>query len=214
SDFYVIAADGTGDTGRSAPNRLNRKTNQHGEWAADVLTALGVTKAHQVGISGGGWLILKLANVAPEKIASAVLASSGGLIPFGISMYFKLLPRIIMTPASRRHEVSVKLMTPPDHVPTSDELKMFELIFKFKSERGVPRLPDEQIRALTAPTMILMGEHEAAFVPQRKLIERGQRLLPHLVRAEVVPGVGHGMNGDNPALFERNLRDFYAQLKT
>ncbi|MBC8171424.1 MAG: alpha/beta hydrolase [Anaerolineae bacterium] len=211
-DFYVIAADGTGDTGRSAPNRLNRQTNQHGEWAADVLNALGIVKAHHVGISGGGWLILKLANVAPEKIASAVLASSGGLIRFGLSMYLKLLPRIITTPAHRRATVFVKIMTPPEHKPTTADLKMFELIFKFKSERGVPRLPDEQIRALTAPTMILMGQYEIPFTPQQKLIDRGRRVLPNLVRAEIMPGVGHGMNGDNPALFEHKLRDFFAQL--
>jgi pimeloyl-ACP methyl ester carboxylesterase len=51
---------------------------------------------------------------------------------------------------------------------------------------------DEEIRKLTAPAYLLMGQYETAMNPY-KVIERGLKLLPNLVAAEIVPGVGHSM---------------------
>ena len=62
----------------------------------------------------------------------------------------------------------------------------------FRSERLAPTLRDEEIRCLTAPTYLLMAQHEASFNPY-KGINRGLRLLPNAVTAEIVPGVGHAM---------------------
>jgi pimeloyl-ACP methyl ester carboxylesterase len=212
AEYYVIAPDCVGDTGRSEPNRLKRKTMQHGEWAADVLQALDISQAHHIGISGGGWMIIKLANVAPQTILSAMLVSTGGFINVNMMILFKMLPAMLITPPDKLAYRFVKMMGVPGREPSPEELRMFELIFHFKSENGVPALPDEQIRALKAPTAILMGEHEQAFKPPRKVLERAKRLLPNLIHAEIVQGVGHGMNGENPSLFERKVRDFLAQV--
>jgi pimeloyl-ACP methyl ester carboxylesterase len=207
-NYYEIAADCPGDTGRSAPNRMNRKTLQHGEWASDVMNALHIQQAYHVGISGGGWLILKLANVAPEKISAAVLLSTGGFINVDMKILFKMLPLMLVTPADKLARRFIKIMGVPDREPTQDELTTFELIFDFKSENGVPALPDEQVRRLTAPTMILMGEYESAFKPPQKVINRAQKLLPNLVHAEILSGVAHGMNGENPPLVHGKIRAF------
>jgi pimeloyl-ACP methyl ester carboxylesterase len=212
SAYYVVAPDCPGDTGRSAPNRLNRKTMAHGEWAVDVLQALGIAQAHHVGISGGGWLLFKLANVAPERITSAMLVSSGGFLNVNPGLLVKMLPAMLVTPADKLADRFVRMMGVPGREPSAGELQMFELMFHFKSENGVPALPDAQIRALTAPTMLLMAEHEQAFKPPQKAIERAKRLLPRLLHAEVVAGVSHGMNGDDPVLFARKMREFLAQV--
>jgi pimeloyl-ACP methyl ester carboxylesterase len=51
---------------------------------------------------------------------------------------------------------------------------------------------DEELGRLKAPTYLLMGQYESAMNPYQ-VIERGLRLLPNLVIAEIVPGVGHSM---------------------
>jgi pimeloyl-ACP methyl ester carboxylesterase len=210
-EYFVVAADCPGDTGRSAPNRMNRKTMQHGEWAADVLNAVGIQSAYHVGISGGGWLILKLANVAPEKIKAAVLMSTGGFINVDIKILFKMLPLMMILPPKKLVPRFIKLMGVPNREPSAGELETFELIFDFKSERGVPALPDAELQKLTAPTMLLMGEYESAFKPPAKVIERAQKTLPNLLSAEILQGVAHGMNGENPELVHGKIRAFLAE---
>jgi pimeloyl-ACP methyl ester carboxylesterase len=212
-EYFVIAADCPGDTGRSEPNRMNRKTMQHGEWAADVLAALNIKEAFHVGISGGGWMILKLATIAPETIKAAVLMSTGGFINVSMKILFKMIPAMMVTPPDKLAKRFIKLMGVPHHEPSAGELEMFELIFDFKSERGVPALSDEDLAKMTAPTMILMGEYESAFSPPAKVIERAKRTLPNLVCAEILQGVAHGMNGENPELVHGKIRAFLAQQR-
>ena len=212
-EYFVIAADCPGDTGRSTPNRMNRKTNQHGEWAADVLKALNIKEAYHVGISGGGWMILKLANIAPETIKAAVLMSTGGFMNVRMRGMLKILPLMLILPPEKLVHHFIKLMGVPNRVPSAGELETFELIFDFKSERGVPALSDAELSKLSAPTMILMGEYEAAFKPTTKVIERAQRTLPNLVCAEILQGVAHGMNGENPELVHGKIRAFLAQQR-
>jgi len=70
---------------------------------------------------------------------------------------------------------------------------MFELILThFRFEQNPAALPDHEIRGLTAPTYLMMGQYERSFDPYA-VIKRGLTLLPNLIRAEIVPGVGHGM---------------------
>lgn len=60
-----------------------------------------------------------------------------------------------------------------------------------------PRIPDEEIKKLTAPTYVLMGEYEKSFNPYQAL-ERAINLLSELITAEIVPGVGHSMEHRDP----------------
>jgi pimeloyl-ACP methyl ester carboxylesterase len=53
-----------------------------------------------------------------------------------------------------------------------------------------PALGEGEIKRLTAPAYLLMGQYELSFNPY-KAIERGLALLPNVIAAEIVPGVGH-----------------------
>jgi pimeloyl-ACP methyl ester carboxylesterase len=73
-------------------------------------------------------------------------------------------------------------------------LEFFELIVRsgFRSEQMALGLTDEEIGQLAAPACLLMGQYEVSFNPY-KAIERGLSLLPNVITAEIVPGVGHAM---------------------
>jgi pimeloyl-ACP methyl ester carboxylesterase len=209
--FYVIAADAVGNSGKSDPRRLDRKSLAYGEWSADVLAALNIQQAHHVGISGGGWMILKLANVAPHTIQSATLISSAGFKPITLKIIFKMLPHMLFNTPENSARRFLKIMSPPGYdIPESD-IQGFAHLFNFKSERSIPVIPDDEIRCLTAPTMLLMGQYEVTFDP-RSVIECAQQLIPNLVRAEIVAGVGHGMTGEKPDMINEKILNFIGSV--
>jgi pimeloyl-ACP methyl ester carboxylesterase len=199
SRYCVYAVDTIGGMGKSAATRLSRKGPAYGEWAAEVVTGLGLPNANMIGASNGGWLILKLGSVAPERIGTATLQSSAGLQPVSL----KLILRIVASSLNRDPKVIARklleLLSPPDLPADPFYLEFFELILtsKFRSEPVAPRISDDEIRKLTVPTYLLMGQYETSFDPY-KAIKCGVSLMPNVIAAEIVPGVGHAMEHKQP----------------
>ncbi len=205
--YHVIVADAPGSTGRSDPRRLDRKSLAYGEWAADTLKALRIKQAHHVGISGGGWQIIKLANVAPDMIQSATLISSAGFFPVNPTLIIRLLPYMLFSKPETAARKFLKIMSPPDYTPPQDEVTAFGHLFNFKSERSIPVVSDVEIRALTAPVALLMAQYEVTYRPQ-KVIDRARQLLPNLKHAQIVEGVGHGMTGEKPEVVHQLITEW------
>jgi hypothetical protein len=86
------------------------------------------------------------------------------------------------------------MVTPPDLPPNPDILELFELMMgHFRLEqRSPPMISDAEIGRLTAPVCLMMGQFEITFNPY-KVLDRGLSLLPNVVTAEIVPGVGQMM---------------------
>jgi pimeloyl-ACP methyl ester carboxylesterase len=188
---YVI--DVIGGMGKSSPNRPSKKGLAYGQWAAEVLEGLGLERVSMVGASQGCWLIAKLGNVAPDVIESATLMSSAGFLPLDLFQVFRILPKVLFKPPEDAAKEMLAIVSAPDVPPNPLFLELLELMLRyFRSEAAVPRMSDQEIRMLTAPTYLLMGQYETAMNPY-KVIERGVELLPHIVNAEIVPGVGHSM---------------------
>jgi pimeloyl-ACP methyl ester carboxylesterase len=199
SNYKIYAVDTIGGMGKSAPVRLRRKGSAYGEWAAQVLEGMNIPKANMIGVSNGGWLILKLGGVAPEKIANAILLSSAGFMSLRLILVIQIIFRSIKVNPKVIAERLVELLSPPDLPADPFYVEFFEMILrcKFKGEQIAPRISNEELRKLTAPTYLLMGQHEKSFNPY-KAIERGVSLLPNLITAEIVPGVGHSMEHRQP----------------
>jgi pimeloyl-ACP methyl ester carboxylesterase len=191
--FRVYAIDVIGGMGKSAPSRPAKKGAAYGEWAAEALEAFGVGPANMIGASQGGWLIGKLGSVAPDRVGSAVLMSSAGFLPLSLREILRLLPRVLFRSTEEAAKEMLATVSAPDVPPDPFFLELFELMLRyFRSEAIVPVLSDTELEALQAPTYLLMGQYESSFNPY-KALERGLRLLPNLIAAEVVPGVGHSM---------------------
>jgi pimeloyl-ACP methyl ester carboxylesterase len=209
-NYRIYAADVPGSMGKSVPTRLDRVGNAYGEWMADVLRGLRVEQAHQLGISNGGWLILKLAGVAPELISSGVLLSSAGFVRRRWQLIFKMLPTLLFTPREQRGARFLQVMGAPGIAPAQQDVVMFDILMQaFHYEQAPGPLSDAALRRLSAPTYVLMGEYEAAFAP-RAVIRRAQAVLPNLVKAEILPGVGHGMITENPMVVNERIEGFIA----
>ena len=140
--YRVYAVDILGSMGKSSPARLDRAGDAYGEWMADVLRGLKVERAHQIGISHGGWLILKLAGVAPELITSAVLMSTAGFVRSRWQLFFKMLP-ILFMPRAHRGARFLQVMGAPGIPPARQDLVLFDILMRdFKYEQIAGPLPD------------------------------------------------------------------------
>lgn len=220
SGFRLYALDIIGSAGKSAPIRLSHPGNAYAEWLSDVLNGLGLRQASFVGMSNGAWLIIRLAGYAPDAITKAALMSANGLLPvrFPFTMARLLERRSVDALLGRASRVitrdlvrrSVALATPKDLTVDPDEVEWNYLLAKYYRYRfPPPPVSDEQLRLLTAPTLLLMGEKEQFFAPTAT-IARARAHLPNLRAAEVIAGVGHNMATDDPETVNQHLRSFLA----
>ena len=219
--YRLYALDIIGSAGKSAPVRLSHENDEHGAWLSDVLDGLGLERANLVGISNGSWLILKFAAYAPERVERAVLMSANGITPVqfpyrlgrvmdypAVRAPLEALSGALLTPWMVR--IAVKVMAMADEKVDPGEVEWFYLMSKHYRFRFPPGpVTDDELKALTAPTLLLMGEKER-FFDVGALISRVNRFAANVVAAERVRGVGHNMNTDNPALINARLREFLA----
>jgi pimeloyl-ACP methyl ester carboxylesterase len=192
--YRVYAVDTIGGMGKSAPTRPDKKGPAYGEWALEVLKGLSLKRANMVGASNGGWMIAKLASVAPETVGCAVLMSPAGLRPLDYWGALRTVPKVLFKSPDEMARGLLEAISGPNAPVDPFLLGFFRLMIEsgFRSERLAPTLRDEEIRCLTAPACLLMAQHEASFNPY-KAIKRGLRLLPNVITAEIVPRVGHSM---------------------
>jgi len=78
--FRVFAPDAIGQGGRSADARPPLRGPGYADWLCDLLDGLGIDQARLIGLSGGGWLTLKLATLHSDRIVRGVIVSTSGLV--------------------------------------------------------------------------------------------------------------------------------------
>lgn len=205
--FRTYALDGLGETGKSAPNRPSYRGDAYGEWLVDVFDALHIERANVAGISRGGWLTLKIAIYAPERVQRIVPMSAQGLAPLSLKFLLRMLP-VILFPNESNIMRLTRFSTSP-HLPFDERLAdRIRLIFKYyRSNRSwVPDFTDNELRRISALTLLIWGEYEGVYnVIQAN--ERATRLIPNLC-IEVIPNAGHTVSDDQPTLVNTLIAQF------
>ena len=206
--FRVYAPDTVGQAGWSAPTRPSLRGPGLGEWLADVVDGLGLAEAAFVGGSGGAWLILKLVDVAPERVCRAVLLSPAGLVRPRLQFLLRAATVGILRPNEHTPLRYARLAAPP---PLTVDVKLVEegaaLVRWHRTQLPPPRLADRTLRRLTAPTLVLVGEHECIF-DRDAVLRRARRQIPGLTAAHRVAGAGHNMTFERPDEVNARLAEF------
>jgi pimeloyl-ACP methyl ester carboxylesterase len=211
--YRLYAPDTIGQAGRSAPTRPSTRGPAYGEWLADVLDALELAQANLVGSSGGAWLILKLAGHAPDRIRAAALLSPAGIAPVRPAFALRAAAIGWLSPHQDTALRLARLTTPPPLPLDEDHLRADAgYTLHFKGQLPPPALPARTLRRLSAPTLLLVGQHEAVFNPAR-VMDRARREIPGLVAAEVVPGAGHDMTYDQPEWVNQRIDQFLEETR-
>jgi pimeloyl-ACP methyl ester carboxylesterase len=209
--FRVYMPDIIGHPGRSSANRPKTTGSTYADWAADVLDALNIQKTILLGISGGGWVTLKFASYYPQKVSQAIVVSSDGLSSTNTwGMVWGMLP-VALFPNRITADWFLKFMTSPNILkrePSQGFAEAMRVIIKhFKTQGNPGQLTDDELRQITSPLLVLMGEYERVFKPQTA-VERARSLIPGLISAEIVPNAGHLMAVDQPDWLKQRLLKF------
>jgi pimeloyl-ACP methyl ester carboxylesterase len=197
--YRVYAVDVIGEPGKSAPSRPRGKGQGHVEWLTDVLDELHAEGVGMIGMSFGGWLALKIALAAPERIGKMVLLCPGGFAPAEWRfMLYGAFAALLPTRANARG--LVRFFSAPN-VPLDDnQAELAQLVLKnYRPNIEPPSIfSDAELRQITVPSLMFIGEYDRVFDPHT-VVERA-RHLGKVIAAEIVPNAGHSLIFDAPQI--------------
>jgi pimeloyl-ACP methyl ester carboxylesterase len=222
--FRIYALDVPGHPGRSEGRVLSLLDDSYARWLVSALDALELESAHLVGVCLGGWIAMRTAIHAPERVRSLTMLSPVGLARFKVFLRSGVpvilnLGRDVEKPGERLlrmafapprsglefdRDVARALMLVLKHYDISalagfDGARpgLRDLATSLKTlNRFIQPEPVETLRQISAPTLLMVGEHEAIFDP-RAAIRRAQRGISRL-DAEIVANAGHAAIYDQP----------------
>lgn len=206
-DFRTYALDVIGESGKSAPNRPSYKGPSYGEWLIDVFDALKIERANVAGTSRGGWLTLKIAHFAPERVHRIVPMCAEGIAPISLKFFRHMFP-VLAYPSRKTIYSLLRFLTPPN-LPVHEYL-VEERTIVYKNFRQSwmrpPMFTDDELRQISAPTLLLYGEQEVVY-DLNAIRKRGAR-LPANFHIEAVPNAGHILDHDQPKAVSARIAKF------
>jgi pimeloyl-ACP methyl ester carboxylesterase len=210
-DYRVYALDVMGQPSQSIPTEPVRNAEDYAVWLAETLDGLHLDRICLVGQSYGGWLALNFALAAPDRVQKLVLLSpGGGFVP--MVRQFSL-PGMLMVWFPTR--VTVHWFFRWLGITASNAGPVLELTYLGLKHFRVPletlrvmpvMFPDDQLRAMRVPTLLLVGDHEVVSDPAMALA-RARRLFPD-VQGELIPQCSHDMCFSQRQIVDARVLDF------
>lgn len=189
-----------------------------------ILDALGISQAHIVGISMGGFATLHFGFAYPERARSLVIAGCGYGAEPGARVQFaaeaELSAQRFETLGMEKAAAAYALGPTRVQFQNKDARgwrEFAEQLAEHSSQgaartmRGVqarrPSLFDliERMAAMAVPTLVMTGDEDWPCLEPALLMKRTIRSA-NLV---VMPGTGHGLNLEEPAEFNAHLDRFF-----
>lgn len=163
-----------------------------------VLDALGIEQTDLVGWSDGAIIGLEMGIRHRELLRKLVLYG-------GLARTDRSVEEPVMTPGfeaaiARLSADQLRLSPQPDRFPETEEA-LFALY------AIAPNFPDDDLRGITTPTLVLDGAEEELILPGEP--ERMAALIPGS-RLVIMPGTGHFAPFEQPDEFNRIVQEFIA----
>jgi pimeloyl-ACP methyl ester carboxylesterase len=222
-EYRTLAIDHR-DTGDSDPYTQSYTAADMADDAAGLLDALGIGRAHIVGISLGGQVAQQLARRHPQHVDHLVLTSTsaGGAahIPPGQEMLNMLArPSWELEPGERRRRTYTAIAAPGfaqahpevmDHIAELGRLRVMSPESYTRQLMAAVTAPDisDEIGQITMPTLVIHGDADP-LIP----VANGRYLAEHIPGAQLIlyPGVGHVPILEVPEQYNRDVLAFLAR---
>lgn len=168
-----------------------------------LLDALGIEKAHVIGMSMGGMIAQELALLAPDRVERLVLACTNSGLRLGSVVSkeaLRLAMRYVTSPQTRRRSRALNLLFTQEFIDANERLpaefgkriskapisvaawkKQLAAVMRFSSYR--------RLHQIQAPTLVISGTRDA-LVPHRNSILLAKRIPD--ARLVQIPDSGHG----------------------
>jgi pimeloyl-ACP methyl ester carboxylesterase len=191
--------------------------------AIALIEQLGLAPVHYVGLSMGGFVGQRIAARRPELVRSLVLLDTSAepedrwnavqdtvlsLVyrVAGIAPVRKPVEKIMFGPAFRADPASKAIVDEwIGMLSRSDREGMRQAIMGVVTRKGVT----DEIVSVTAPTLVAVGDHDAATVPAKA--RRIAELIPG-ARLEIIKDSGHSSTIEQPAAVTSLIVDFLGEV--
>jgi pimeloyl-ACP methyl ester carboxylesterase len=219
-NYRVHAVDVIGEMNLSVPTRPIRNHAEFSEWMTDLFDGLHIDKTHIIGNSNGGFFTLETALLLTRRTDKVVLISPAATFVQMWAWWFHLLiPAHMIAPMIRSEHMVHKAYDwlwqgfPKD--PAYARLKSISVVAGYPRYRPTVNsfsphvFSDEELQRIQAPVLLLIGDHEVIYDPQR-VIARATKLVPAL-KAMIVPNANHCAQYTAPEFVNRKILEFLAE---
>lgn len=209
--FRLVAPDTIGQPGLSDGRRVSGSDASLGQWAQDVLDTLELDAPRAIGVSYGAGVLLRLAELVPDRISRAALVVPAGIVgsPVGAMLRLAASYGLYRLRPSRARAASVTSLLAHG---AADELMVESVERSFggtKLETEMPRLARvEDLTAFRSPIMVIAAEHDVLF-PPRRVLPAARALFPNLEAAVVLTGSGHIPSPEAATRLSARLMTFF-----
>ncbi|WP_067520667.1 alpha/beta fold hydrolase [Nocardia uniformis] len=196
-DHVVYTPDVIGWAGRCVQTAPVRDAEDIAKWMDEVLVGLGEERVHLAGNSLGAWLAGAVAVYRSERLASLTMLepSAATFAKPRWSLLFKFLMAGMRPTPERMRKFNRWLM--PGLELTDEEFAVAMATMKFRMAMPWDRpFTDEQLAAITAPTLVLFGAETVVADPELGAA-RARKHIP-AAETELYPGIGHDLLWANP----------------
>ena len=212
-DYRVYAVDTMGQPSKSVPGDPIRDVTDYVAWLTATLDGLGLDRVSLAGMSFGGWIALRYAAAAPERIRRLVLLSPGGFLP--MAKQFRLRG-MLMAFFPTRFTVNSFMrwagITERDGGPVLDLMYLGTKHFRMPKDTlrvnrdAASPLSDNQLRSLQMPVLLLFGDGEVIYDPAQAF-DRARRLIRHF-EGGLIPHCRHDMCLSQSRIVDARVLDF------
>lgn len=192
-----VFVDVPGEPNRSSETRLLKSEESLGRWMEDVLAGLGLERVAMLGMSGGGYAVLKCCAVMPERLSRVVLMVPEGFARapvlrfLGSVMWPLVRYRLSPTSANVRRFLAAMAAVPDAEVPDSAVEWMGVVMNHVESMVNLgPLFSAEELAGLRAPVLLVVGGRDVVF-PGDRIARRARAVIRNLRDVIVLPEAGH-----------------------
>ncbi|WP_297777425.1 alpha/beta fold hydrolase [uncultured Roseovarius sp.] len=220
ADFRIILHDHRG-TGGSSRSKIDYSVSQMADDLLQVLTSLGIEKAHLVGHSTGGAIAQTIALDYPDRVAGLVLSATWAapdpyftalfqtrldvLETLGMKSYAMLSALFLHAPEALVAEPSQLEPRPKMPAEESDETA----IVANRIRALLAHNRRDELRALDHPTLIVCSKDDRITPPH--MSQELARLIPHSRLLEIRSG-GHFVPKTRPKDWLSTVHPFLKAL--
>ncbi len=169
---------------------------EYGQWASDIIDALGFKKMVCLAGSFGSGALIRLMEYAPQKVAKSILIVPSGIANISLgSVLLKLgvpMMKYRLIPDRKRLIKAILPMAITENDIDDNNIEMVEATFRnvhVKAQMPANAHADA-LSKCTAPTVVFAADKDVLF-PGEKVIRRASSIIPNLVYSELMENCPH-----------------------